>query len=289
LDKAKPQIINSLMATSKNIFTHPELVKLCRDNKESWGLSKSTRGKDFITFITRDLDIKTIRLVFPSRTFIRYTFGSANIYKIVLSLVPGAYFTHFTALYFHNITNKIPRIIYLNAEQAPKAPQYGPLDQTLIDAAFKNSTRVSRNIVTFQNRKICLLNGMYTNRLGVIEIEHPEAGRISITDLERTLIDITVRPAYSGGVGQVLQAYRWARDKISIDKLIAYLKEMNHVYPYPQAIGFCLDMVGLGVTPLGKLRRRFRMVYDFYLVHQMRDVAYSEKWRLFFPKNLKRY
>lgn len=32
--------------------------------------------------------------------------------------------------------------------------------------------------------------------------------KIRVTDLERTLIDIAVRPAYSGGVFEVLEAFK---------------------------------------------------------------------------------
>ena len=38
-------------------------------------------------------------------------------------------------------------------------------------------------------------------------------GKIRLTNIERTLIDIAVRPVYSGGVFEVLKAYRLAKDK----------------------------------------------------------------------------
>ena len=38
---------------------------------------------------------------------------------------------------------------------------------------------------------------------------------VRVTDLERTLIDIAVRPEYAGGVYEVLNVYRLAKGKVS--------------------------------------------------------------------------
>jgi hypothetical protein len=46
---------------------------------------------------------------------------------------------------------------------------------------------------------------------------HPEALGIPVTNLERTLIDITVRPDYAGGVQNVLDAFRIARAAFGAD------------------------------------------------------------------------
>jgi predicted transcriptional regulator of viral defense system len=70
--------------------------------------------------------------------------------------------------------------------------------------------RISQNVAGYKKYKICILNGMYTDRLGVIEVLHNGA-KISVTDIERTLIDIVVRPGYSGGVSEVLSAYNLAK------------------------------------------------------------------------------
>ena len=44
---------------------------------------------------------------------------------------------------------------------------------------------------------------------------------LAITNIERTLIDATVRPLYSGGVYEVFEAYRRAAEHISVNKLAA--------------------------------------------------------------------
>lgn len=62
--------------------------------------------------------------------------------------------------------------------------------------------------------------------------------KVRVTSLERTLLDATVRPGYAGGVANVLEAYRRAREDLNVSRLINTLGELDHVYPYHQAIGF---------------------------------------------------
>jgi predicted transcriptional regulator of viral defense system len=66
--------------------------------------------------------------------------------------------------------------------------------------------RKSAFIVTHACTRITLLNGKHSDRLGVIQGTGPQGEQIELTDVERTLIDIMVRPAYAGGPKGVLEA-----------------------------------------------------------------------------------
>jgi len=125
---------------------------------------------------------------------------------------------------------------------------------------------------------------MGTGNLGVVEANGPDGEKIRVTDVERTLIDITVRPGYSGGVFEVLKAFRNAKGKVSINRLQAMLKRLDYVYPYHQAVGFYLVRAGVYDDSAIRLLRKFGMKYDFYLTYDMKDPQYSKEWRLFFPK-----
>ena len=104
-------------------------------------------------------------------------------------------------------------------------------------------------------------------------------------DKKRTLIDIAVRPAYAGGVHKVLDAYRAAQEKVSVNHLAATLRQLAYLYPYHQAIGFLMQRAGYEAGRLAPLRRP-EMNVDFYLMHGMRAKEYDRTWRLFFPKGL---
>jgi predicted transcriptional regulator of viral defense system len=106
---------------------------------------------------------------------------------------------------------------------------------------------------------------------------------ISITSLERTLIDIAVRPDYSGGPGEVLKAFENAKEKVSINKLNAILKKINFIYPYHQVIGFYLERAGYRASQIDLLRKK-EIEYDFYLTYNMGETEYSPIWKLYYPK-----
>jgi hypothetical protein len=180
--------------------------------------------------------------------------------------------------------------LYLNVEQTHR-PRDGPvvLEQSRIDAAFKRAPRMSNSVVAFQGGRVCLLSGMQTGMLGVITAPFPhmapEHQLLRVTGLERTLIDIAVRPAYSGGPEQVLYAYAAAKPRTSIPTLMGMLAELNYIYPYHQAIGFCLERAGHDEAALAPLRE-LPMEHAFYLAHRMGETTYIPRWRLHVPAAL---
>ena len=237
----------------------------------------------FLALLVQEVGLQKIALAFPHRTETRYLWNNPTLHEIVMSINRQGYLSHHTAMFLHNLIQQTPKIMYLNVEQ-PKKPRSGELEQSRINLAFELKPRISTRIATYKTHKICMLNGMFTGNHGVVEIQGQAGERLRVTDLERTLIDITVRPAYSGGPVAVLEAYRLSAKRLSIDKLVTTLKHLDYVYPYHQAIGFYLERAG--VFPEASLVpfRSLPMKYDFYLSHNMQDKEYSRAWRLHFPK-----
>ena len=283
---AQPDIFKLFDKMPTKVFRRSQIEEIITQNREFWRLSTTTTVNRFIAFLIQESKLKEIRFKFPTRSEIRYTWGDTPLYEVVLTIKPNSYFTHYTAMFFHQLTEQIPKTIYLNQEQQQKRNREAHLTQSSIDLAFKRPVRVSNNIALCGEYNICLLNGMYTGRLGVIETMGLGGEKIYVTDVERTLIDITVRPTYSGGIFEVLNSFRLARSKVSVNKLSAILQNLNYIYPYHQAVGFYLDRAGNYKDSSISLFRKFGMKYDFYLTHQMKDMAYSKEWKLFYPKRL---
>lgn len=130
-----------------------------------------------------------------------------------------------------------------------------------------------------------MLAGKNTGRLGVEPGTHPHAQGIDVTNLERTLIDITVRPDYAGGIHQVLDAFETARERVSVPAIISTLDRLKHAYPYAQAIGFLMHRAGYKEECLEPLRSRVGR-FKFYLAHAIKDPEYDAAWKLFFPRKL---
>lgn len=287
LEIARRDIVQLLDEQPRRVFTRGDLDRIVSENREFWRLATSTTTLKFIEFLRQKAQLVEHRLEFPNRTQIRYSWGQLSPLEVAEALHPESYLTHYTALYLHELSEQVPRMIYVNVEQPRKIKRQGQLAQEAIDRAFKRKPRVSSNIATYGDQRICLLNGMFTGGLGVATIESETGVKLRYTNIERTLIDIAVRPFYAGGVFEVMKAYRIARPKVSVNRLVAYLKRLNYVYPYHQAIGFYMEKSGVYEPErLALIHETFPMEFDFYLAYGVKDADYSETWRIFFPRGL---
>lgn len=279
LQIAKKKIERYFKKQKDKIFRKTELNKIFKENRNNWQLAKSASINKFIKFLVKEIEMNKIELNFPNRKETRYVIGEINIYKILSAVNPNGYFSHLSALYINKILKDEPREIYFNVEQSIK-PQYETyLTQESIKRAFENKNRVTNNFFEYHKYKIFGLSGKYAKNLGVINVD-----TLRTTDIERTLIDITVRPQYAGGIQNVLLAYESNKEHVSMEKLVKYLNKLNFIYPYHQSIGWYLEKVGVEDETL-KLLKNLGLENDFYLINQMKKPKYSEKWRIYFPNN----
>jgi predicted transcriptional regulator of viral defense system len=212
----------------------------------------------------------------------RFVWGRPSPYSVALSLRNRSYLTHLSAMFLHELTDLTPKIIYVNFEQSPK-PQGGNLTQEGIDRAFANRPRQSNLIFKYEKIQMVVINGKFTGRLGVVTLPGAGGELLNTTSLERTLIDIVVRPVYAGDASRILEAFEKAKDKVSINTLMSTLKKLDYVYPYHQAIGFLMERAGYPESKWSKLLR-LGTSFDFYLGYQLsKKKKYDSKWRLFYP------
>ena len=287
---AHKKIVKSLKKENKQFFTFSDISTLFYEKKEIWGLASSMNLDNFIDNLVTNDDLKVIKLEFPQKSVFNYFMGTGNIpmNTLVLSIKENAYLSHYTALQYHSLTEQIPKTIYVTSERKNKKSvsvvKENSLTQESLNIAFSKEQRVSANCAIFNDYTICLLEGMSTNNKGVIEIKNNDGHIVRVTDIERTLIDIVVRPNYSGGISEVLKAYEKAADKVSVNRISAYLSHINFIYPYAQVIGFYMEKSGVYTDKqISLLHKEF--LFDFYLTYSMKDVEYSKKWKLYYPKN----
>lgn len=286
LQIAKKDIVKLFENFPKRILKHSEIANILYENRNYWRLAQTTSVAGFINYLLDNTKFIRVRLKFPSRQETRYVWGEMPIYEILMGLNEKAYFSHYTAMFLNDLTEQIPKTIYLNVEQIQRViPASKNLEQTNIDRAFSNKPRVSNNYTVYNKNRIYLLSGKQTSNLGVVDIHDSNNSILKVTNLERTLIDIIVRPVYSGGVYEILGAYKKALEKVSVNKLMSYLFKLKHVYPYHQAIGFYLEKAGYKVNLIA-LVEQIEMKNDFYLDYQMKDSDYSSRWKLFYPKGM---
>jgi len=280
---AKKDIATLFENNPLKVFGIHDIAAILDKHRGEWRLAQSMTTEKFIEELITKTKLQALTFPFLKSTLKRYVYGTATLYELAQGLKPKGYLSHYTAIYLHQLTEQIPKTIYVTFEQYPKEIERGILEQEDIERAFSKPQRSSNNVAIYEGATIYLLNGKHTGNEGVITMEHPKEGTLAVTSLERTLIDIAVRPAYSGGIGEVLKAYENARENVSINKLNAMLSRLDFTYPYHQAIGFYMEKTGYRDSLLNLLKKR-GFQYDFYLAYAMQETEYSETWQLYYPK-----
>lgn len=285
---AKRQIEARLQGLNQNIFKQVEISNILEQERHEWDLPKGMNGSSFAKKLVEARLIREHRFPFPNRSERRYAKPHVPMLEVLQSIKANSYYTHASAMQANGILEGRISDIYINFEQ-PTHERGSLPEQSRIDAAFKGNPRKTNNVIEREAGNIVMLNGMQTGLLGVeeqyVDMLDVEPASILVTDLERTLIDITVRPYYAGSVEAVLCAFELARDRVNVTKLVKYLTKLNYVYPYHQALGWYMDRAGYSNQQLKNLRSRPRP-RRFYLAHKMQKPVFADAWQIFIPPQL---
>lgn len=287
LQIAKADIVSYFDGLPDHALKLKDVRAALAEQRAFWRLAQNTTSAQFIDFLEKHSKLKRYEFPFPQRSETCYAWGDVPLLQILLSLKKGLHLSHYTAMRIHGLTEQVPNSVYLTSVRASgHSIKREKIGQDEIDHAFAQPARISTNWVDHEGKKIFLLHGADTGDQGVVAQQaNDDDGRainVKVTNIERTLIDATVKPIYAGGVFEVAKAFALARDRLSANKLISLLKRLDYVYPYHQAIGYYLDRAGYSSSQLD-IARRLPMEHDFYLTHEMGETRYEPTWRLFVP------
>lgn len=289
LETSKRAIVSSFDKRRPRAYRLADIRSLLAQQREAWKLPASTRASQLISALAGEGGLRQVKLrpeVTDYRDITRYVWGACTPLEIASTIKESGYLSHGTAVFLHGLTEQVPRTIYVNCEQTPKPSPDGPLSQEGIKRSFKGKQRTSRYTFQLEGNRYTILSGKNTKGYGVEEIAGPSGETLRVTGLERTLVDIVVRPAYAGGLYQVLEAYKAARERdVSVSRVLAALRALDYKYPYHQSIGFLMERAGFSAKGLKRLRN-LGADFDFYLGYGMEDPGFDESWRVFFPEGL---
>jgi hypothetical protein len=283
-EAAQEKIKNYLYTDDLKAYTTFDITNIFEKKREEWRIAGYRRANQFITFLDDSKILKLIKLKHQTTSTIKKILVEPNssLHNIALTIKKDGYLSNYSAMQIHQLTLQIPKSIYVSyAKTAEVSHQDIDLKQELIDNAFSKPQRVTSEVYKSEtdNTRFYFIQKAYTgNNVGIIG----EKGYL-YTDLERTLIDIAIRPAYSGGVFEVLEAFEIAKNQIDVNRLNNYLIELNYIYPYHQLLGFYMEKAGYDNESISIFLSRVSNS-DMYLTYNISNKEYNEKWKLFYPK-----
>lgn len=297
------KILRELVFENGNILNRSSLITVLEYLKQELGILTNFSLTGFSDLITRRTGLfEPVSILHKDRLIVRYIpkFIEKKVspYEIALSLLPKkAHLSHLSALYVNGLTNLDPRVIYINYEQTPKPvnKKNSILTQSKIDNAFMKPIRKTNNLASFQynsqSYNVVMLNGKNTQYTGVVSILPLGFSKpVRVSNIERSLIEAMIRPSYSGGLEEVLTAFYNAHENdVSINKLLAYIRKMNYIYPYIQPLYFFTHHASYDNFQLSRIKEEFKEKSTGIIMpldHQIIDPVIDSKAKVYYPRSL---
>ena len=175
-------------------------------------------------------------------------------------LVKPYFFSYYTALHLHGLAQQYSRQYYLSTTKHIKEVNY--------------HGNLIRPVILKEKRFF-----------GFEKMKYGEE-EISVSDLERTIVDAMNRPEYSGGYEEVLRCLL-GLEKPDWERLLEYLEKIEEKVLFNR-LGFVFDLlkdfVNTPETFLKKLEKRLSS--NIYYFEKGRKGNFNRKWKIVVDKRL---
>lgn len=174
-------------------------------------------------------------------------------FQIAMMLVEPCAISHWSAMHYHHLTQQIPNKIF---------------------ALTPTGTSIPRSIEKDLYHYIQVKPEYYFGLEGI----WVEEAQISITDIERTLLDGLISPQNCGDFQEVLHAFKMAKERINLHKLIDYAILLD--VAVIKRLGWILEKLGYSDVILTKLLSRQIKGFRRLDPSGPSEGPYSKKWMI---------
>jgi hypothetical protein len=287
LAELKPTFNSWFSGRVPAIYHEEALGDILEAKRAEWQIPSYIDKLRFIGFLLENTSLSPINVMSVGNRWEspmkRYAWGSVDPFLLGLSLRKRSYVTHSTAMLLHGLTDQLSQTFFITSQQRQRAGS-NSLSQEAITRAFSKKQRESNLAYKALDFRFVILEGAYIDHSELASIPIAQtSSSILVSGLERTLVDICVRPSYSGGAFQILEAFKRARERADTGKILSILSAHSYTYPYQQAIGFLLEKARYPEEAIESFRKAVTP-YDFYLAYGLVETTYVPRWRLYVPR-----
>lgn len=225
-------LVRSLSAAGKHVFTADDARKYFPENTALWLALTRLQKAGWIKRLKRG-----VYLIVPLEAGVEKQW-TEDAFVIGCSLAQPAAVAYWSAMRHWNWTTQIPQTVFVQTIQRKSV-----YVRTVLGVTYRFIPVVPQKYF-----------GIRRERIG--------AKMFSVTDREKTLLDILDRPDLSGGMPEVLGALSTAVAEVEWDGLDAYLKKFPN-RTVVKRLGVLVDTMGVSIPNRElRLRRWRRMVSE---------------------------
>jgi len=164
---------------------------------------------------------------------------AAHEFEIAMALVEPAAISHWSALHFHGLTQQAPRTVFVLTTTESAVPR------THATGGADGQGGIGGTDYKFVQVKPERFFG--TEKVWVNE------ARVTVTDIERTLLDGLTMPQYCGDFAEVLHAFEAGGDRLSLERITGYALKLDAATA--KRLGWTLERQGVDPSLLESLAR----------------------------------
>lgn len=164
--------------------------------------------------------------------------ASAHEFEIAIALVEPSVIAYWSAFHHHGLTEQIPTDILVQTTKGTWIPRH------------RNELRSLGNGYSVGDTTYRFVQVNPDRFFGAEKVWIGDA-RVSVTDLERTLLDGLSMPQHCGDFAEVLHAFRVAMDRLSTERITEYAIRLG--VTTAKRLGWVLEAQGVGKSRLKTL------------------------------------
>ena len=163
----------------------------------------------------------------------------AHEFEIAMHLVNPAAISHWSALNYHGLTDQVPGRVFVLTTAEASVPRSRAGEARGAEGGYAVGKTVYRFIQVKRERFF-----------GTEKVWLGDA-RVTVTDIERTLLDGLTMPQHCGDFAEVLTAFEKAADGLDVDRIMDYALRLDQATA--KRLGWVLERTGIEHDRLTRL------------------------------------
>jgi predicted transcriptional regulator of viral defense system len=197
--------------------------------------------------------------------------GGVDVPAPVLAraLVSPSALAHWSALAYHDLTDQVPVVVTLITPKKVVTPS--------MRGAGSDTGRHVWRVAGIECRFVTVSEKRYG--IGLEWAWFDQRFRASITDRERTVLDLFAMPSRFGGIGEGIAVLDRAGDTLDIPKLVEYALRYGEIAA-AKRLGWALERSGVATTELRPLLELPAVAYSPLDPGRSRRGGHDRRWML---------